>query len=215
MSSKNRSRRAVSANSSGKLAAPNPQGKGQIGFLRDWHDSAPRQVTEKPSGRILTDYFTSLLVLSADFKFRPVFESDYYLYYAAGRWSLSLLSPSDWNTREKDEAFVGTCTMHADATWSIAPSQNLTVQGTVADAIAGFYRAFVGRLDVPSPLEDELPFYAGDLPYYQRLFAAALSRSLRLSLRYGGQSDIPSRDWLSQLPTSGRRLLTGNAQKSD
>ena len=211
MSSKKTTGHAVGPNSDGKLAAPNPQGKGQVGFLRDWHDSSPRQVATKPSGRILTDYFTSLLVLSADFKFRPVFESDYYLYYVGGRWSLSLLSPSDWNTAEKDEAFVGTCTLHADATWSIAPSANLTVQGPVADAIANFYRAFAGRLNVASPLEEELPFYAGDLPYYQRLFAAALSRSLRLSLRYGGQSKIPSRDWLSQLPTSGRRLLAGNA----
>lgn len=214
MSSKKTTGHAVGPNSGGKLAAPNPQGKGQVGFLRDWHDSSPRQVATKPSGRILTDYFTSLLVLSADFKFRPVFESDYYLYYVGGRWSLSLLSPSDWNTVEKDEAFVGTCTMHADATWSIAPSENLTVQGPVADAIAGFYRAFVDRLNVANPLEGELPFYAGDLPYYQRLFAAALSRSLQLSLRYGGQSEIPSRDWLSQLPTSGRRLLAGNALKN-
>ena len=211
MSSEKKSDHAVGAHHGGKLAAPNPQGKGQVGFLRDWHDSAPRQVATKPSGRILTDYFTSLLVLSADFKFRPVFESDYYLYYVAGRWSLSLLSPTDWNTAEKNEAFVGTCTMHADATWSIDPSENLSVKGPVSDAIAGFYRAFVSRLNVANPLEEELPFYAGDLPYYQRLFAAALSRSLRLSLRYGGQSEIPSRDWLSQLPASGRRLLAGMA----
>ncbi len=191
----------------GKLAAPNPQGKGQVGFLLDWHYSAPKTVAKKPPAQVLADYFTSLLVLSAEFKFKPVFATNYYLYYAESKWSLSLLSPDNWNRRDKRRAFVGTCALHDDATWTIDPSENLSMPGEVADAIAEFYAAFVAKLDTPHTLESGLPFFEGGLPYYQRLFASALSRSLRLSMIYGGQTAIGGREWLAQLPQQAVRLL--------
>ena len=187
---------------------PSPQGKGQVGFLQDWHYSSPRGVTAKPSGRVLADYFTSILILSADFKFKPVFEKDYYLYRDEPRWVLSLISPEDWDTPEKWAAFVGTCVLHADSTWSISPSDNLRKEGPVAEAVADAYDGFVHKLDTESPLEDELPFYEAGLPYYQRLFAAALSRSLRSSMIYGNQLSRESRLWLEQLPRDGCRILS-------
>lgn len=190
-----------------KLALPNPQGKGQIGFLLDWHYSAPRHVVAKPPEQLLADYFTSLLVLSADFKFRPVFGTEYFLYLEGARWSLSLLSPDDWNSDDKRAAFVGACVLHDDSTWSIAPSENLSHSAPIAEGLASFYAGFVERLDVDQSLESELPFYEGQLPYYQRLFAAALSRSLKLSVRYGDLGETPSRDWLAQLPQGVGRLI--------
>lgn len=195
---------------SGALQAgtPNPQGKGLVGFLLDWEYAKPRQVVAKPSGRILADYFTSLLVLSAAFKFKPAFGTDYYLYRDDCGWSLSLISPDEWGTSEKTEAFVGTCMLHGDSTWSIEPSDNLKNPGPIADAVGEFYAAFVDKLDCPQPLEEEFPFYAGNLPYYQRLFAAALSRSLRTSLIYGDQLQRESRRWLEQLPRDATRLLS-------
>lgn len=206
--------RSVANRGPTKLALPNPQGKGQVGFLLDWHYSSPKKVAAKAPGQVLADYFTSMLVLSADFKFRPVFETDYYLYRSDKGWALSLLSPEDWQSAEKRSAFVGRCTLHDDSTWSISPSENLSRPGPVADAIADFYAAFVDKLDVAPALESGLPFFEGNLPYYQRLFATALSRSLELSLRAGGQSGVASRAWLSQLPDSGTRLL-GSAPASD
>lgn len=191
----------------GKSAAPNPQGKGQVGFLLDWHYSSPRGVVAKPPAQVLADYFTSLLVLSAAFKFKPVYEKDYYLYCAGSQWSLSPVSPEEWDTAEKRAAFVGTCVLHADSTWSIAPSKNLSSPGAVADAISRFYDGFVDKLRSTRPLEDELPFYEATLPYYQRLFAAALSRSLKLSLFRGGQLSIASADWLERLPQSANLML--------
>lgn len=200
-------KQAITSAAGRKLAAPNPQGKGQVGFLLDWHYSAPKTVAAKPAAQVLADYFTSLLVLSAEFKFKPVFGTDYYLYYANSSWSLSLLSPDNWGKDDKRRAFVGTCVLHDDATWTIEPSENLSMPGEMADAIAEFYSAFVDKLDTPHTLESGLPFFEGQLPYYQRLFASALSRSLRLSMIYGGQTAIGGRDWLAQLPQQATRLL--------
>ncbi len=199
--------RAGSTRLAAKGAPPNPQGKGQVGFLLDWHYSSPRGVVAKPSAQILADYFTSLLVLSAAFKFKPVYEKDYYLYCAESRWFLSPVSPGEWNTEEKRRSFVGTCVLHADSTWSILPSENLARRGPVADAIGRFYDGFVDKLHTTNPLEAEFPFYEANLPYYQRLFAAALSRSLKSSLTRGGQLSTPSVSWLKQLPKDASRVL--------
>ena len=205
-----KSGRDVQRATSGAVAAgtPNPQGKGLVGFLLDWEYSAPRGVVAKPKGRILSDYFTTMLILSAAFKFKPAFETDYYLYKDDDGWSLSLIGPDEWNSTAKREGFVGLCLLHRDSTWSIEPSENLKKSRPVAEAVSEAYDAFVERLDSEQNLEAELPFYEGKLPYYQRLFAAALSRSLRASLTYGDQLGMESRTWLEQLPRDVTRALS-------
>ena len=55
----------IRGGSSAVIASPNPQGKGQIGFLLDWAYSGPRAVVAKPAPQLLADYFTSLLVLTS------------------------------------------------------------------------------------------------------------------------------------------------------
>lgn len=189
------------------LLAPNPQGKGQVGFLQDWHESSPRGVVAKPAGRLLADYFTSLLVLSADFKFKPAYDTDYYLYRETPRWTLSLVAPDEWGSEEKQQRFVGTCVMHRDATWSIVPGPNLASAGPVADAVGQFYAGFIQKLDSEEHLENELPIYEPGLSYYQRLFAAALSRSLKGSMREGGQLSRQSSRWIQALPGDASRFL--------
>ncbi len=52
--------------------AGNPEGKGVQGFLDDWRATEPRGVVAKPQRQVLAELFTSLLVLSASFKYRPV-----------------------------------------------------------------------------------------------------------------------------------------------
>jgi len=192
-------------------ARPNPQGKGQVGFLHDWAYSSPRGVAAKRAPQLLADYFTSLLVLSSAFKFKPVFGKDYYLYADLDGWSLSLISPDEWNNEAKRQAYVGKCVLHDDATWSIAPSKNVGRQGPVHDALATFYDGFIDKLRSQQLLEDDLPFYEAGRPYYQRLFAAALSRSLKASLTIGGQLGIGTATWLARMPRDADRLfLTGN-----
>jgi hypothetical protein len=179
---------------------PNPEGKGQVGFLLDWAYSSPRAVVVKRAPQLLADYFTSLLVLSSAFKFKPVFGKDYYLYQDGASWALSLISPDEWNNDTKRQAFVGRCVLNEDATWSIEPSGNIGKKGAVDDALAAFYDGFIDKLRSQQVLEDELPIYEAGLPYYQRLFAAALSRSLKGSMTQGDQLGISTETWLSQMP---------------
>lgn len=195
------------------IYAPNPQGKGQVGFLQDWHYSSPRTVVAKPSGQLMADYFTSLLVLSADFKFKPAFGTSYYLYRDEPRWMLSLISPDEWNTPDKHTGFVGTCQLHEDSTWSIEPGENLLKRGPVAEAVGSYYEGFVEKLKTHAALEDELPIYEGHLPYYQRLFAAALSRSLKASMAQGGQLSRESLQWLEALPGDAGRFLLASTHR--
>lgn len=203
------------AGSSGLAASgPNPEGKGQVGFLLDWAYSSPRAVVAKPAPQLLADYFTSLLVLSATFKFKPVFGKDYYLYIEDDRWVLSLISPDDWNDEAKRRAFVGTCVLHDDSTWSIEPSGNIRKDCAVADRLATFYDGFIDKLSSRHVLEDGLPVYEAGLPYYQRLFAAALSRSLKASLAKGGQTGLSAEAWLERMPRNANILLNSYTHSS-
>jgi len=194
-------------------AGPNPQGKGQTGFLLDWAYSSPRGVVAKSAPQLLADYFTSLLVLSSSFKFKPVFGKDYYLYSEGDRWLLSLVSPDEWNDSARRRAFAGTCVLHDDSTWSIEPSDNIGQRGHIQEQLAAFYDGFIDKLRSKRVLEEGLPLYEAGLPYYQRLFAAALSRSLQSSLRQGDQLDRSAETWLARMPRDADRLLHGPSKQ--
>ena len=85
-------------------------------------------------------------------------------------------------------------------TWTIDPSERLAGDNPVADAVARFYDAFAEALDTDLALEEILPFCAGGLAYYQRLHAAALSRSIRAAVTLGEQGSVSSRRWRLLLP---------------
>ena len=184
----------------------NPEGKGLNGFLRDWHDSEPRGVVVKSRHKILAEFFTSMLILSARFKFRPSVGIAYYLYWINDEWSLSLIAPDEWS-EERRRGFVGTCALQRDMTWTIAPSDRLVEENSVSVAVGRFYDAFVRKLETDQVLEDVLPTYVGGLPYFQRLYASALSRSLRAAVIMGDQAATSCRQWLPRLPRRQDVLL--------
>jgi hypothetical protein len=66
----------------------NPEGKGLNGFLLDWYQTAPKGVMAKPQRQILAEFFTSMLVLSAAFKYRPAVGTANYLYWLNDEWCL-------------------------------------------------------------------------------------------------------------------------------
>ena len=68
----------------------NPEGKGLNGLLLDLHRSEPRGVVAKPHRQVLAELFTSMLVLSASFKYRPATGVENFLYWRDDEWSLSL-----------------------------------------------------------------------------------------------------------------------------
>lgn len=88
----------------------NPEGKGLNGFLLDWYQSEPRGVTAKPQRQLLAEFFTSMLVLSAKFKYKPVVGGTNYLYWINNEWALSLIAPDEWSS-ERRAGFAGTCVL--------------------------------------------------------------------------------------------------------
>ena len=184
----------------------NPEGKGNNGFLLDWERTEPRGVVIKPRRQLLAEFFTSMLILSARFKFRPAVGVAAYLYWIDGEWSLSLIAPDQWSD-ERRAGYAGVCVLQADMTWTLNPSPLLAEEGPVADAMARFYEAFAEKLDTDLTLEEILPFYVGTMPYYQRLFASALSRSVRAAVILGDQTATSCREWQALLPRRGSSLL--------
>ena len=191
----------------------NPDGKGLNGFLLDWYRSEPRGVVAKSQRQVLAEFFTSMLVLSASFKYKPSIGTENHLYLADGNWILSLIGPHQWS-EERRRGYAGTCILQRDMTWTIEPSEQLTAGGPVAEAISRFYDAFAETLDSDLTLEEILPFYVGRMPYYQRLYANALSRSIRAAVILGDQGSMRSRDWLNLLPVLDRALLSAGNPNS-
>jgi hypothetical protein len=191
-----------------RKTAGNPEGKGLNGFLLDWYQSEPRAVVAKPRPQLLAEFFTSMLVLSATFKFRPSVGTATYLYWINGKWSLSLIGPDEWSD-ERRAGFAGMCILQRDMTWTIAPSALLADDNPVSNAIGRFYDAFAESLNTDLTLEEILPFYIGRLPYYQRLYASALSRSMRAAVILGDQASTSCRHWSMLLPRLENVLPTG------
>lgn len=184
----------------------NPEGKGLNGFLLDWYQCEPRSFVVKPRRQILAELFTSTLVLSATFKYRPAVGGANYLYWIGGEWCLSLIAPNEWSA-ERRAGFAGTCVLQSDMTWTIAPSNLLDEDNSVSDAIGRQYDAFAKTLDTDLALEEILPFYIDRLPYYQRLYASALSRSVRATVTLGDQASSSCRQWYMLLPQQKNTLL--------
>jgi hypothetical protein len=196
--------------SGGTLAARktegNPEGKGLNGFMLDWYRSEPRGVVAKPQRQVLAEFFTSMLVLSAAFKYRPAVGIANYLYWVDGKWSLSLIAPVEWS-EERRAGFAGSCVLQQDMTWTITPSERVAEDNPVSDAIGRFYDAFVEIFDTDLTLEEILPFYVGRFPYYQRIYANALSRSVRAAVTLGDQASTSCRQWFTLLPRKKNIML--------
>ena len=187
----------------------NPDGKGTSGFLSDWYRTEPHGIIAKPQRQVLAEFFTSMLVLSAKFKYEPVISLPNYLYWFSGEWSLSLIGPHEWSG-ERRAAFAGTCILQQDMTWTIKPSELLSKKNDVSDAIARFYDGFADILDADLMLEEILPFYVGNMTYYPRLFSSGLARSIRGTIVLGGQGHTRCSDWQLLLPGLERALLVRN-----
>ena len=95
----------------------NPQGKASLAILNDLHSFIPINVKSKDIPRWLTDLFTSLLVLSAKFSFKPVINKEYYMYFNDDEWQLSLIEPQAW--KDCPYLFFATCQLHEDKSLSL------------------------------------------------------------------------------------------------
>ena len=167
---------------------PNPQGKGCTPVLQDWAALRPHLPVSKTPDDILRDYCLSALVLAARFRFRPVPGKPYHLYCEEGAWSLSLIGPREWGERMPGE-FVAQCRLRDDMTWQLAFDQ-LRADSAAAQCLQQFAEGFARAVAAPDALQDGLPFYARELPYFQRMLGTGLAVSLRHSIRQSGAAGL-------------------------
>lgn len=184
----------------------NPQGKGVVPVLRDWSSAQPATVQPKSAAHVLSDYFTSLLVLSAEFAFQPRQGVIYYLYRSSGNWRLSLISPTEWHA-DRPEVFVGKCQLTPDMTWQLEPREDLKSERDLVDALVDFHEDFREHLSTADSFEEGLPFYVAQLPYYRRLFASGLASSLSKSISLAGLEHHSQQQWLSTLTRQHSPLI--------
>jgi hypothetical protein len=183
--------------------APNPQGKGCVPVLQDWGVVRPQLPTKKSGKDILTDYCLSALVLGAKFRFRPVLGKTYYLYGREQEWSLSLIGPHEWGDCVPGE-FVANCRLRSDMTWQVEFCE-LQAESPVFRQLEEFVDNFASILATQESVTDELPFYIGELPYYQRMLATGLAVSLQYSIRETGVAAVAQ-----GLPNLMHHSLTGS-----
>ena len=163
------------------ITAANPQGKASISILNDIDASKPFQVKEKNTPQWLADYFTSLLVLSSKFSFKPVINKDYYLYIDSSECKLSLIEPRAWHNCPY--TYFGKCRLHEDRTWSLEAKDNWQNNTQLKESINNMRKDFLYSLNTDTPIISTLPYYSSQLPYYQRIAANGLAKSLQQSLQ--------------------------------
>ena len=154
---------------------PNPQGKGLSAILSDWQYYCPQQWQEKSNEQLFADYFTSTLVLSAEFGFKPVIGQQYYLYFHNKQWALSLIEPERW--QKAPGICFGQCQLYADMTWSIAPQADSLKNQILIQALKSFSHQLHQHLMQNHSTGQLLPFFAEQLPYYRRMVASGMARS--------------------------------------
>jgi hypothetical protein len=186
---------------------PNPQGKGQALILELWESNRPQHLAVKNPRILLNDYVVSLLVLSAQFRFKPVVGKPYHLYRSRGTWRLSLIAPWEWSSADPG-IHVGACHLRTDMTWKIIPADDLDRHPSLADDLADFVRNFVDALHAQDTLEAGLPFYVHGLPFYQRMLATGLASSISRTAQISGLAGQDARFWLGSSGTGSVCVLT-------
>ncbi len=188
-------------------ASGNPQGKGLVPILQHWRQYQPRHVQQKPAAQLLAEYATSLLVLSAKFKFRPVAGQPYYLYLRQQRWHLSLIEPQRWDQRAG--TFLGQCELQHDMTWSLVPKADFAADPELRQALQRFQDSLVDQLSNGNTVQQQLPYYVAELAFYPRLAANGLAASIGLSAGDSGLLQQPALQWLKSAATGTRLLSPG------
>jgi hypothetical protein len=159
----------------------NPQGKGIVGVVDDLRAVTPVNVQSKNSHQWLADYFTSTLVLGAQYGFKPVIGKSYYLYLKDREWRLSLIEPQAWQSQESG-LFFSECVLNKDMSWGLVLSTDWQKHESLVSTVKKLEHEFMQCMNDDNPIVEKLPFYLRHLSYYQRLGANALARSLKQSL---------------------------------
>lgn len=180
---------------------PNPQGKGLrpvLAFLEESRASALR-AQPKQIKQISLELFTSLFVLESDFKFKPVRGNSYSLYQKNGRFWLSPIRPDEWSETAYGR-YIGECELHQDMTWSLEMCEEAAADAQLMASLEQRWETFEEAMAESETVEDALPRYQGQMPFYQRVYAFALAHSLRASMQGSGIQALTYHEAQAQLP---------------
>ena len=165
---------------------PNPQGKGLAPVLDSLTASRTQlSVPPKRVDQISSELFTSLFVLHSEFHFKPVPGKRYSLYRKQDGFRLSLIAPAEWGDSRFGQ-YIGECVLQPDLTWTLRFDACAAQDPRLLALIEAQRRAFEQRLAAAATLDTALPAFDASLPFYRRVFAAALAHSLGLSMRKSG-----------------------------
>ncbi len=180
---------------------PNPQGKGLRPVLAFLEESRAPALMAQPKQikQISLELFTSLFVLESDFKFKPVRGNNYWLYQKNGRFWLSPIRPDEWDERVYGR-YIGECELHEDMTWSLEMCEEAAEDRELMASLEQRWEAFEEAMEESETVEDALPRYQGQMPFYQRAYAFALAHSLRASMQGSGIQGLSYREAQAQLP---------------
>lgn len=155
----------------------NPQGKGGHLLSSNWFPAI--QLQQKSNTQIISDYVLSMLVLSAEFSFRPAAGNQYYLYLWKGVLRLSLIPEN--KRPDGDIECLAVCELGEDLTWRVQLKSGEHLSDVALDWLQGFVDRIKEKFTASKSFSSLLPHYEATLPFYRRLFAAGLAKSLSLS----------------------------------
>ena len=180
---------------------PNPQGKGLRPVLAFLEESRAPALMAQPKQikQISLELFTSLFVLESDFKFKPVRGNRYWLYQKNGRFWLSPIRPDEWSS-DVYGRYIGECELHEDMTWSLEMCDEAAADEALMASLEQRWESFEEAMEESETVEDALPRYQGQMPFYQRAYAFALAHSLRASMQGSGIQALSYREAQAQLP---------------
>jgi hypothetical protein len=164
----------------------NPQGKGLVPVMQSIEEFRPRALLPpKHIEQVARELFSSLFVLNSEFKFSPVADTSYWIYRVDGKFKLFMLAPRQWSGGPPGP-FIGECRLHDDITWTFRLDPDAANDPSLAEVLEREWAALVATFEQAETLEDALPRYVAELPFYRRVLAYGLGRSLRASMAHAG-----------------------------
>lgn len=183
---------------------PNPQGKGNLPVLAALTESRRAVATVPPKRveQVSTELFTSLFVLASDFRFRPVPGRPYWMYRKPGRFWLAL-SPPEQVSEDVYGRYIGRCELQPDMTWTLELSEAAAADPEFLALLEARRAQLDSELEGVGTLDEILPKFRGEMPFYQRVFAYALAHSLGISMDRSGIRDLTYEQALGALTYDG------------
>lgn len=81
--------------------------------MMDSFEKEKNEIVEKAQ-KLIESYNESVLVWESSISFEPIVGNTYHLYDFNGKKTLSLISPNEWNNKDK---FIGSYTLESDGKW--------------------------------------------------------------------------------------------------